>query len=397
MLSLPFNRSLIILLSGFLVYVIRLSTKRNKVTNHAKLFATIKSILHPPNAAVRQLLEERAWANQRLVHALGLSNTFVSADEGVHKDFVVRAHRLLSGAQRRGWPRFHAVARDAVQWQLNGAAEGLHSVPGEYSGEYSYSTAIQTITLYVVLVALLGIEDVPAYADVRTAAAEITALWAQSKGGAVVPPARVAVLHECLRRLAPDAEAFPAPVDFIVPAWETLWRVVAETVAHTRDAPDIEAIFEALNKHQEDGTAARRVVAEAMRLNPPSRRIGRAAACAWVPACLAHWAPRRLVKADVSELLQSTDLWGEDCRDFSPARHGSLLPAQKEAMACAFGQGPLRCIASSWAPMAAAMIVAAILEEYTVLSGEDIGGREGWSGWALRRKMDRGGPDALAQ
>lgn len=393
MLSLPLNYALIILLSGFLMYIIRLSTKRNKASNHAKLFSTIKSILHPPNVPLHQLLEERASANQRLVHALGISNTFVSADEGVHKDFVVRAHRLLNGTQRRGWPRFHAVARDAVQWQLNSAVDDPHSTPEEYQ----YSTAIQTITLYVVLVALLGVEDVPAYADARTAAAEITALWAHSKDGAVIPPARVTALHECLRRLAPDAEGFPSPVDFIVPAWETLWRVVAATVAHTRDTPDMEAIFEALITQQGDGAAARRVVAEAMRLSPPSRRIGRAAACAWVPACLARWAPRRLVKADVAELLQSVDIWGEDCHDFVPERHCSLLPAQKEAMACAFGQGPLRCIASSWAPMAAAMIVAAILEEYTVLPGEDIGGREGWSGWALRRNLDHGSPEALAQ
>ena len=391
MLSLPLNYALILLLSGFLMYIIRLSTKRNKVSNHTTLFATIKSILHPPNALLHQLLEERAHANQRLVRALGLSNTFVSSDEDVHKDFVVRAHRLLSGAQRRGWPHFHAIARDAVQWQHDSVGDENHPS----SRNYSYSTTIQAITLYVVLIALLDVEEIPSYADACTAAAEITALWAQSKGDATIPPARVAELHACLRRLAPNAETLPAPVDLIVPAWETLWRVVAATIAKTHDAPDIRATFEALSTNTIDGTSARRVVAEAMRLSPPSRRIGRVTACAWVPACLARWAPRNVVKADVAELLQSADLWGKDCDDFVPARHDQLLPAQKEAMACAFGQGPLRCIAASWAPMAAAMIVAAIFEEHTVIPGKDLGGREGWSGWALRRKLADGVPKTV--
>jgi hypothetical protein len=57
----------------------------------------------------------------------------------------------------------------------------------------------------------------------------------------------------------------------------------------------------------------------------------------------------------------------------------------------AFGFGRLGCVAKEWAPMAAGLIVAAVLGEvdeevYEIITGPNMGGRVGWDGWFVRRK-----------
>jgi hypothetical protein len=55
-----------------------------------------------------------------------------------------------------------------------------------------------------------------------------------------------------------------------------------------------------------------------------------------------------------------------------------------------FGQGPLRYVAASWAPMAAAVISGAIMayfdrESYILEPGRCIGGRKGWNEYQVGR------------
>jgi hypothetical protein len=363
----------------------------NKAT-HDHLIRNIKNILHPDGSSLQTLLTERAYANKRLIRALALSNTFVSEDRDIHAAFVTRARRLLSHTQRNGWAHFQSIARDAIHWQLQSA--DAHSTKNK---EYSFDGVIQNITLYVILQGILQIDNVGAssYEDIDVVASSITKLWALSKKPEPIPPHLLEELMIRLRRLVPDEEAFPAPLNFIVPTWETLWRVVATTVAYSHDSDEIQRAFQMFNacpkddtyRASGDGSAVnvKSVVTEALRLNPPSKRIGRAKVAHWCPRFLAAWAPQTIVKADVEALLHC-GIWGPDAKAFLPGRHNDAAAGQREAMAFVFGHGPLRCIAASWAPVAAAVIAGVVLEEYAILPGKNIGEREGWVGWRLNRK-----------
>ncbi|KAF8959734.1 hypothetical protein BDZ97DRAFT_1922708 [Flammula alnicola] len=393
--------ALLLIASGTLPIVLTLLYQRSvftfkKKATYDRLVHRVKDILHPSSLTLQEMLYERAESNQRLIRALGLSNTFVSAEEAVHKDFVTRARRLLSAAQRKGWHHFQTIAREAAQWQLQ-------------CSQQPFDSLIQNITLVTILAGILGVEgpiqSFP-HEDIALVANNITALWALSKKPDPIPSHLLEQLTEHLRRLVPDEETFPVPLDFVVPAWETLWRVVATTVAYSHDNDEIRGAFAAFSACPTDETFrggeasgnvdVKSVIAEAMRLHPPSKHIGRSTQREWCPPFVARWLPSRIIRvnqnADIAALLRSDDVWGPDADAFLPRRHDPqhILPQQRETLTFAFGHGPLRCVAASWAPMAAAVISGAVLDHigssgHVLVTGPHIGGRAGWNGWLLKK------------
>jgi hypothetical protein len=204
--------------------------------------------------------------------------------------------------------------------------------------------------------------------------------------------------------LVPDDKTFPQPLNFIVPAWETLWRVVATTVAYAQQDPLILNEFEYFSAHPSDERFrkgrnpelnVKSVVYETMRLHPPSKHITRMRRHTWCPSLIGRvigrvYAPMVYERkvADIEAMLRC-EVWGTDSHVFRPERHHQNIPEQVEALSFVFGHGPLRCVAASWAPMAAAVISGAIMahferESYILEPGRYIGGREGWNGWQVR-------------
>jgi len=357
----------------------------------------IEDILRPQNLSTLDLLAERARSNQRLVRALQLSNTFVSDKAEVRKQFVGQAHGLLNYAQRRGWFALQSIAVEAMKWSENKA--GL----SESSGR-PFDSLVQTITLVVVLVGLFQVDnpiDSFCHEDIMLVANHITTLWALSKKTDPIPSSLLDDLNARLRLLVPDKETFPQPLNFVVPAWETLWRVVATTVAYAQQDPRIWKEFTYFHDNpsenrfregQDPSLSVKSVVNEAMRLHPPSRHIARMRRRPWCPS----WIGRVVgtmgyekIVADVEAMLRC-EIWGMDSQVFRPERHHPIIREQEEAMGFVFGHGPLRCVAASWAPMAASIISGAIIahlekENYVLERGRSIGGREGWNGWQIRR------------
>jgi cytochrome P450 len=96
--------------------------------------------------------------------------------------------------------------------------------------------------------------------------------------------------------------------------------------------------------------------------------------------------------ADIEEILREPSIWNDDAHMFKPERHRTASPDMKGAQKLIFGHGPLRCVAALWAPDAAAIISATIMEEceksgWIVVKGDKIGGRTGWEGWRLIRSQ----------
>lgn len=373
-----------------------------KAYTYNDLQASIKTILHPPDLSIPDLLAERARSNQRLVRALELSNTFVSDKPDIHKQFVTQARRLLNHTQQRGWSNFQSIAMEAVQWYDKEG--GILEESGR-----PFHSLVQNTTLVVVLAGLLQVDkpiDSFCHAEITLVANHITTLWGLSKKPEPIPSYFLNDLRSRLRSLVPDDKTFPEPLNFVVPAWETLWRVVATTVAYAQSDPLILKEFEYFHadpseerfrKGRNSELSVKSVVYEAMRLHPPSKHITRMRRRTWCPSLIASAIGRVCAMmvyekkvADIEAMLRC-EVWGTDGQVFRPARQrqSMMIPEQAEALSFVFGHGPLRCAAASWAPMAAAVISGAIMahieqESYILEPGRCIGGREGWNGWKVK-------------
>ncbi|KAG1756867.1 uncharacterized protein EDB91DRAFT_40164 [Suillus paluster] len=359
-----------------------LVTPRTRV--HTSVQA-IRALLSPPDLPISALLRARSIPNQRLVKALGISSTFVSSDPHVHDDFTHEAKALITAVSARdGWSRVADVAEACVNRFLD-TAESL-----------DYATFAQSVTLSVVLAGLLGtdIEDL-APADVAFVTQAINDRWAQSKSSSALPTEVLDRINHHITRWVPDRTN---PLNLIIPAYETMWRVAAIAVVYSNRDCLLREAFLSYNENPTDdqfraltneGTGARpsveAVVSEVLRLYPPTRHITRSVDVPWwkrpfVPS---------IEVADVEEAHKSI-LYGSDPESFNPMRfHASHSGARRDQL-YAFGHGKLKCVAASWAPPAAAVITAKIMAKlddvtFTLKEGPCIGKRVGWEGWSIER------------
>ncbi|KAJ7221517.1 hypothetical protein GGX14DRAFT_353768 [Mycena pura] len=354
----------------------------------------VRAVLDPPAVSKSALLRSRASPNTRLVKAFHLTNTFVRDDLDTHSEFLHRTKDLLDAA-RSSWLRFAEIATDAVTLSLPDSST-------------DFRTFVHAVTLRAIIGGLLDpTADMTLLDsnDIRVVAELITDVWLLSKKPDPIPAHLLQALQERLRRLVPDHDLYPNPLDFVIPTWETFWRVVAVILAHVEN--DAEAsrafldFFENPSSEQFRATtfndaapSVRHYVIEAMRLHPPVRHISRhifesSRLTAFVPGFLAGYlSPRvHIAVADIESAQRSVH-WAPDPDVYDPARFVREPDRARDRDMLAFGYGPLRCIAAEWAPMAAAAVVAAVLNRvdgvgYRFVRGPRIGGREGWDGWVV--------------
>ncbi|KAJ3807602.1 hypothetical protein F5876DRAFT_47740 [Lentinula aff. lateritia] len=379
-----------------------------------------------PSASVSELLKARSLANQRLRYTFNLTNTFVKAETDIHNTFVAQMKDLIRAQRRHGqWVEFLHIARQAFTCELNSY------VPTEEGFSAAFTDFIQILTLRIIVVALLdpdrGMESIDAE-DLRVSAMLITKLWGISKSrkiSSAVPlmsdPCTspdiddLTTLNYHLRRLLPDTEKYPNPINFVIPTWETLWRVVATCLAHVHENVEFRRMFEEL---LEDPTSERFktpsldsklcadwIVSETLRLHPPSRHISRSFVVEQPPflqfvrsllprSVTHHLRLTPLIRseiADVEGVHLSVGIWGADVLEFNPRRWARYTSSSEAPTLFAFGYGPLICIGKIWAPMAAALIVGAVLEgiereELEIVGTGIIGGRAGWIGWQVQSR-----------
>ena len=372
-------------LSALLGCLVAQSKKRIVLTN----VSNIIRLLDPPGSSISELLSARARPNTRLVHAFGLQNTFVSADSGVKKQFATRARDIL-----RRHTRNFAAFPDDVRGVVTGSATRLRSPTHRPS--IPFATFIQVVTLRVVISSLLG-GYVPEDSDEGTVfvVEAINELWTLSKKSRETPTTTLLEsLNRHLRQWMP--EEYERPLDFVIPAYETMWRVVAVTVARAINDGAACAAFlayldsptqEHFTRFEDTQPSLEAFISEVLRLHPPSRGLARAA-----PSRL--WAPSASVTlvADIEALHKDTAIWGSDAEVFDPMRfHESRLSHGQKHAFLPFSCGPLRCVAFKEAPRFAAIVAGAVLEvvsapldgEYQLVCGEKFGRREGWEGWAI--------------
>ncbi|KAL4071457.1 hypothetical protein V8B97DRAFT_1963573 [Scleroderma yunnanense] len=345
------DMNLLILLFAilYLLYTVLPRLRHKRVHNSAP---ALRSLLKPGNVSLAYLLEARAIPNQRLIRAFGITSTFVSGDPEVHHIFVNRAKDILGGLSTKGqgWRALLQATEDAVSRLL----------PAK---EMDYDTFMQCMTFTIILVALLNVDPESLHSDdLVFVTSTINRRWTDSKKvktTALTQDGSLNKVQHHLERWISDHDRYPNPLNFILPAYETMWRVVAVTVAHLychgddsmrnivlrfADCPTEEQFRSFGEENMEP--SMKNIITEALRLHPPTKRIVRAALVPWwkkmfVPS---------LEVADV-EAVHLSSTYGDGPTYFDPMRfHPSRVSEQPELFA--FGYGRLSCPAASWAPMA---------------------------------------------
>lgn len=381
----------------FILAVFQLQSRcRQRLRVYSK-YSDIATLLDPPDFPIPLLLSARAQPNERLARIFGLGNSFVSAELRVRKQFIARARELL-----REHTRHFAAFPDSARRTVAGVASHLLSPSRPHQNVIPFATFVQVVTMRLVVCSFLG-GDIPedTNEEVIFVVQAINELWALSKKR---PTHTQAEVFERLNgHLLQWLPTYEHPLDFVIPSYETMWRVVAVTVARAGHDRGAQAAFSAYLDSPNDfqykyfdngGPSVEYFLCEVLRLHPPSRRLARATPPQF-PGLLA-WGTVSEEIADLEALHRDTHIWGQQGHVFDPMRfHPTRLSHEQHRAFIPFGYGPLRCIAFKEAPRFAAIVAASILKavdepwaRYRLVCGENLGRRDGWDGWLIEAGDD---------
>ncbi len=371
----------------------------------AKTPNAIKALLAPPSISKPNLLLSRALPNARLVRAFQLSNTFVDPSPVVHASFVREAHRLMDVATPDGdWTRFRIAVLDVVDQYSPIEGHGLPFAP-----------FIQSVTFVVIMTTVFEVDgrrlDYEAVAFVTKA---INDLWLLSKTTSITHTDILSRLAEHLHQWIPASDG--NPLNFIIPIYENMWRLVATALARIIGQDQyIQAFADYIDNPTKDqfqriiceSFSVQSIIDETLRLHPPTKRIGRVPTN--IPLLSATVSFRDAFQplgyitrkcaaaytrtADIESLHRSAAWSNEGTRDpdaFDPTHFTMPLKDEQKQAYMPFGCGKLKCVAAKWAPRAASLIVAAILQKMqssengiNITKGKSIGDRKGWEDWVV--------------
>ncbi|RYO95840.1 hypothetical protein DL764_007592 [Monosporascus ibericus] len=313
------------------------------------LVADARAIAAFDIAAVRlrtvDRLTLRAIPNRRLVEAFGIDNSFTTTDSKRHTDFLTQATRKIQSVNSKGWARLFDVAQKAM-----GLAEAHVKSESPGAGlQIPLARLVRILTFVTVLNVLFGVKpgDI-AIQDVVTATDLINTLWMLSKDCSnksllAMDKQRLRMtLDHMLRTLGEPGgdERRLNPLNLIMPAYETLWRVVLLTflaAAFRTSDPDtvhwfrdvmhsVPSCFDRDRGSTGEGDAEKIALAfakEGLRLYPPTKRIYRGP--------LPGGPQRRAWRADIERCHRDPAIWGADALRFNPLRFFLLAPDQKSA------------------------------------------------------------------
>ena len=315
----------------------------------------------------RKPLRSRAIPNQRLVRAFGIDNAFTTTDAEYYRLFR-RSVELLLKINEERWKH---LAHTATELALSGLR---HSPVIDNRREVSLVPLLQKMVLKFSMHILfsLPVDELDDDA-IAIIAQKINCLWISSKNSQLTKSMHSDQrdLREALHKIFPQAgeTARENPLNLILPAYETMWRVVLRCFLEVgfRRHNDGQGFRPILGKFLADpsratfetttpkagGISAASIVDEALRLYPPTRRIYRQqSSVARGPS---------LVAADIEYLHQDPGVWGKDSSLFKPSRWVGVGKDSRRAF-LPFGSKPFACPAKNDAgPRMIGVLVAALL------------------------------------
>ena len=256
-----------------------------------------------------------------------------------------------------------------------------NSVPrlGTRPCRISLDQLVQSVTLKIALHILFHIDSLSLDEDaVKKTASGINDLWHLSKNPRDQGMLAVqrATLHSALMKIFPDwttsSSTRDNPLNFILPAYETLWRVVLfcfievsfrechavaadkwrETLKRSISKSPEKTLEIVKPKTMEQAISVQDIVNEALRLYTPTRRVHRKY----------HLKGSRpeILAADLEKLHRDAGLWGEEPYRFRPSRWLSLSEEARKSF-MPFGNKPFLCPAQKdFGPKLIAISVASL-------------------------------------
>ena len=172
-------------------------------------------------------LKQRAVPNQRLVKAFNIENSFTTTDDDWHKTFLARAGLTIQAIRGEAWVQLFRFAEKSL------LRARVHR-PGK--SQIHLAKLVRIVTFMTILNVLFGVDLADtAIENVVTATDLINKLWIQSKNCSEEPISTddQQRLQKVLASMLPGTGVHPEPRDnplnLIIPAYETMWRVVLLT------------------------------------------------------------------------------------------------------------------------------------------------------------------------
>ena len=328
------------------------------------------------------LLQSRAVPNERLIRAFDIDNAFTTADEVYHREFRSNAKALLQ-RDESGWKHLRDIAQKLVRQRIQTAynGNGILLVP-----------MVQMLVLKKSIHTLFGLAiDELDNDTILLMAEKINTLWIESKTPDSVNSSVYKDQHAlrgALRRTFPDMKDTTRgnPLNLILPAYETLWRVVLRCFIEvmfrsgkagprwhrlllTFLSNPTQLTFEEKSL-SEGGISVSMIIAETLRLYPPTRRIYRQITRGFA-------IEPEVVAADIEYLHRDSRFWGDDSLCFNPSRWKEISRKSRDAY-MPFGSRPFICPAErQFAPWVIGILVAALVAEF----------ENGWT-WKARLQGD---------
>ncbi|OTA68390.1 hypothetical protein K449DRAFT_450592 [Hypoxylon sp. EC38] len=321
------------------------------------------SFLGPNNLSDR--LASRA-TNGRLPEVFGIRNAFTTISPSIYTQSVTTARSVIQTTDANKWIDLFHVAETVLSKIINPL--------GEVETPVRLATIVRPLVFIVMLHPFFNVEPTQIeLGDVGEATDMINLLWVESKKTSRTD------LHEyqerlqaALRRILPHC--FPClreehPLNIIIPAYETMWRVVLLTYVSAgfratdqETADQFRRVVKDCPRYFNNGIdgdlleVALNFAKEGLRLYPPTKRIRRA-----VPSgTLNAQGGSHVVAADVEKCHRDTRIWGYDAKAFRPSRFRELTDAMKEAY-MPFGAGRHQCpTASKFGYRAITILVVAL-------------------------------------
>ena len=383
-------------------------------TNHGnKPLRTLRGLQQCRIALRSSTLASRAAPNRRLAEVFNIDNALTTTNR-VYHDSIVQGTRITLQTPDDEWNTLatfalnnlcHTILMNQV---IEGGQKFAVLIP-----------VVQSLVFRVVLLKFFPKINKPSEDDVQYITTRINSLWLATKHN----PSRAdsnllkmkRQLEVRLRKVFGNStdeqiSGRASPLNTIIPAYESIWRVVLRCFleVHFRKCGNeikesvtkgtYKMIFSHFMSHpnpslfessfQDTHISVKHIVNEALRLCPPTRRIYRQL-------------KNEMVKIDVEWLHRDPVSWGRDAEEFKPERWvGVLLKGVDGKMAFTpFGLGELSCPAKKFAPMMIGILVGALMggvgEGWELvdeeLSGDVLGakvldgGREAYEGLRLRR------------
>lgn len=328
----------------------------NPTTSYCGAPRYISNSTYARSLLANSSLDSRAIPNQRLVLAFGIDNAFTTVDANFHKYFVSKVKGLLR-TQDEEW---RVIAERAA----NNLTRYTALTPP--SGLISLETSIQLLVFRAVLGKFFAhLHQTSSDSDIEYITTTINILWIASKN----PNDQEHLEHEkdvFLRKLESVLKCDVAaenPLNIIIPAYETLWRVVLRCFVEIRfrSSPtsrlccttllskfSSHPTHTSLKARSGDYISVKDIALEALRLYPPTRRMYR-------------YADNNSTAIDIEHVHRDYAIWGHDADQFNPSRIRNM---NRQAF-IAFGTGKFACPAETlFGPMMISILVGALVAEF---------------------------------